>query len=324
MNLLPPPGLGLAAEDCSGCHAAEVEQWRGSRHGTAATNPVFRAAWEHWPNGWCLGCHAPEASGQVALIGAFAVPGQLRAPLAEPQDGTWQEGVSCAVCHVQDGAIISRNPASDAASAAHPVVVREDFGGPAFCARCHEFNFQLHTPAGPFAYGDNPSQETVTEWSRSRAAREGSECVTCHMPDGAHTFPGSHTPSLVRSAVSAEAIRTRAGVTVTLTAAAAHRIPTGDPFRRLEIRACADEACTQVIARGLARRKISVDDVSWHVSEDSTIPPTRGEVSQRRIKVEAPSARAWQLWYMYGDRRFERYLPADEVGFMITGGVFGP
>jgi len=128
----------------------------------------------------------------------------------------------------------------------------------------------------------------------------------------------------VQGAVSAEAVRTRTGITVTLTAVAAHRIPTGDPFRRLEIRACADEACTQVIARGLARRKISVDDVSWHVSEDSTIPPTRGEVSRRRIKVEAPSAQAWQLWYMYGDRRFERYLPADEVGFLITGGVFGP
>jgi hypothetical protein len=312
----PPPGVGVRAADCAGCHPAAAETWAGSRHAVAASNPTFRAAWEHWPNGWCLGCHAPEREGQRALIGRDAVPGGFRGPLAEPAPGAWQEGVSCAVCHVQDGRILS-NRASPAAHEAHPMEVRGDFGSPAFCGRCHEFPFQLHTPDRPFGYSDNPSQATVSEWRTSHAADDGITCVDCHMPDGSHAFPGPHTPGMVADAVEVSVRQRGDDWIATVRADPPHGIPSGDPFRRMELRVCADVACAQVVDRATLRHAIRVDETSWHLDDDTTLSPRR---PSRTFRLDARGAVGWQLWFMYGDRRFEPNLPPSERGMLVHAG----
>lgn len=321
LDLVPPPGLGLRAADCAPCHADEVAEWSGSRHAVAATNPIFQASWRHWPNGWCLGCHVPDRQGQVALLGAPAVPGVQRPPLAEPVSGAWEDGVGCAVCHISEGAIVTASAPSEAALDAHPMKVEPSLTSPERCATCHEFPFQLHTP-GPFTYGGTPAQETITEWSSSSAAARGEVCVTCHMPAGAHSFPGAHDQALVRSALDVEVARHGGRVVARVSGDPPHRVPSGDPFRRIELHVCGPAGCSDPVASGILRRRYRTDAQSWTLYADTALSP---EHPRRRLVIpDDPAATRWELWYRYGERRFERALPADEVGYVIFSGDLAP
>lgn len=313
------------AEACGECHPAALAEWRGSRHAVAASNGVFRASWEHWPNGWCLGCHAPSVEQQVALIGAPAVPGVLRGPLPVPSGDAWQDGVDCAACHVRDDRVLTSETPSDLAHEMHAMEVDPAFGAADLCARCHEFTMQKHTPPWPFAKGETPAQATVSEWRGSVAAANGRDCVDCHMGDQGHGFPGAHTPDLVRDLVRVDVTaRSDGHVQATVSApGAAHRVPTGDPFRRLVLDLCADEGCDDVRASAVLRRVFAPTAESWEEVADRTIPPERAQApAVRTLDFDlADPVGWWRLTYRYGDPRFEHALPADEVGFVVTRGA---
>lgn len=106
------------------------------------------------------------------------------------------------------------------------------------CGRCHQFDFPLRPGA--------PMQDTMGEHKNSKYSTTA--CQTCHMPgvvDGkgkshkSHAFRVVGDAALLRSAVKASAARsTPQAVTVTLEAGkVGHAFPTGDMFRRLEVRA---------------------------------------------------------------------------------------
>ena len=89
------------------------------------------------------------------------------------------EGVNCAVCHIRGGRVLARRkgPASP-----HDTDVRADYGGPAFCAGCHQFNFPVIAPdptrQGPgrvTGYTAHPMQDTVAQHARGPHARK--ECL---------------------------------------------------------------------------------------------------------------------------------------------------
>ncbi len=309
-----PPPVGDSVDDCAACHPAQTEQWRRSRHGTASSNAMFRASWGRDPDGWCLGCHEPLVRGQEALIGAAAAPGHDRAATGVG------EGVSCAVCHLEDGLILTSGEPTARAREAHAVRVVPDLGD-AMCARCHEFPFQNHTPKGPFTLGDEPAQATFSEWKMSSAAARGERCASCHLPDGDHDFVGAHRGDLWKGLLKVSVSADGGDATVTLRGALPHAVPTGDPFRRLELRLCGDSRCRDVVGVAEFRKVYAPDATTWRLRSDTTLPAGDASSTRRTVAISAPPV-AWELWLMYGERVLEPGLPAAEVGRRVDAGSF--
>ncbi len=313
----PPAGLGPSSADCATCHAATHAEWAGSRHAVAASNAIFQASWSERPDGWCLGCHAPLVAQQAELVGGAAIPGVARRQAA-PAGDLWEEGVNCLACHGGDGAIRSATTSAEAEEA-HPVQVEPDFGSPTFCATCHQFNFQRHTAALPFSYGPTPMQDTVAEWRGSGAAARGEDCAACHFPDGDHRAPGAHDGALLRSALRVDVTRDDGGVVATVSADAPHRVPTGDPFRRLELLLCADSACASPLETFTLRRRFDRTATTWRLREDTTLPPSTTAASARSWRTSVDAA-WWVLRVRYGDRALEADLAPADVGEDLLSG----
>ncbi len=239
-----PAGLAaLDAEACASCHADVAEEWRGSMHRAAWTDPVFQAAFVREPLEACRNCHAPQ-----------------RAPGAEPSGLAAHDGVTCATCHVRDGEVLSTG---EGRGAPHPVRRVPELGASEYCAGCHQFDFPAERGA---ARGhpptDEPMQDTYEEWALSDAARDGVQCQGCHMPrvtdasgrtHRSHRFLGVRDEAFLRSAVHVEAAARRDGSEVVVTlrlvpGATGHAFPTGDLFRRGELRAWVDADRPEVVA----------------------------------------------------------------------------
>lgn len=318
----PPPGLGLSAADCVQCHETVVQQWQGSRHAVAGTNPTFWQSWTRYPLGWCVQCHAPLAEAQRATLGGVARPGAFLRP-AEPR-GLWTEGVTCAACHLRDGVVLSSRAPTAAAEAAHPVRHEPRLGTADACAGCHEFPFQHPVqPGQTFALGTTPAQETVTEWAGSTRAE--TPCQGCHMQAG-HDFPGGRSPDLVRDLLQVEVVRTESTAAVTVRApGAAHRVPTGDPFRRLQVDLCAEPACEAPVSTTTLRRVFQAGPDGWTLVVDRTVPPeTERAPAARTVLLDARGAAWWRLSYRAADPAHEPDLPPDEVGFVVHEGPLPP
>jgi hypothetical protein len=224
------------AEDCADCHREIAREWARSLHKSAWTDEVFQAAYDVEPMTFCRNCHAPLAREGTRPTGVAA-----------------REGVSCSVCHVRDGQILSSGAGrGDAPGTIAPHAVRADarFAQSEHCAGCHQFNFPAETTAGgPLFDTRAPMQDTFGEWQRSSHAARGTQCQDCHMPwrtapDGAryrsHDFAGARDPSLLARSVRIEARATREGAALVVRARViptdvGHAFPTGDLFRRLEL-----------------------------------------------------------------------------------------
>jgi len=319
-----PLGFSRSVQACAKCHADEAASWRQSRHAVAFTNPIFQASWLHWPNGWCLDCHLPLREAQKERLGTKAIAGSIHEVQDMSQAGLWDEGVTCTVCHVRAGAIVTSNPPSREAQRAHPMEYDPGLSEPEFCGSCHAFPFQNHSPAWPFSYGDTPAQDTLAEWQTSTAAAEGKTCVTCHMGDAGHRFPGAHTPKMIQRTVRVEVSQASTGrVTARVQAPGApHRIPTGDPFRRMELLLCETPRCDVVHEKITMRRYFSRNDTTWVPTRDTTLPPETPETPSERVFTRdlSMSIGGYVLRYRYGDARFESALLPEDVGFVVTSG----
>jgi hypothetical protein len=231
-------GYDAAAENlaCEACHTTIAAEWRGSLHHRAWDDPVFLTAYAIEPIAFCRACHVPEAE-----------------PSATPSEGARRLGVGCVTCHVEGGAIVGSHAVA-ARVGAHAVVADARATTSAACERCHQFAFPVPQRA--------PMQGTADEHRASPHAAE--TCESCHMPQrrdeaGAthfsHDFRVLGDTERLRSALTARASR---GVgddhLVSLSIAAArvgHAFPTGDMFRRLEVRARAVDERGDVVATAL-------------------------------------------------------------------------
>ncbi|MBL8600939.1 MAG: hypothetical protein JNK72_03350 [Myxococcales bacterium] len=244
------PGVAShAASACASCHAEIADEWRASQHRGAWHDRVFQAAYQREPMAFCRHCHAPLAEGP--------------APSREEAD----EGVSCAVCHVRSGAVLGARARADTP---HPVLAA-GLGASTYCAGCHQFNFPGDTGGAEAPYAtDEPMQDTFAEWQMSASGQRGESCQSCHMPwvEGpngrrhrSHRFVGGADPALVRQAVSVRLVPGRTADAVEAAVSLVpgrlgHAFPTGDLFRRVELRVWADDdeahAQTVVYARAFA------------------------------------------------------------------------
>jgi hypothetical protein len=193
------------AASCGECHPREHAQWSSSRHRVSATNALYVDGVKAEPHVRCVNCHAP-----------------LRARA--------DEGISCAVCHVRDGAVLV---ASDAKPYGHPVRRDDALKDPVFCARCHEFRSHVVVD-GQTTLLEEKMQSTYTEWRRYRDADGRETCQTCHMPNGSHAFRGADDVDLLKRSLAARVV---GGALVLSSTGVGHAFPTGDVFRHLTIEA---------------------------------------------------------------------------------------
>ena len=318
-DVTPPAEVGsLSARACGGCHVAEATQWAGSRHAQAFTNPLFTASFGRKPQAWCVHCHAP-------------LPEQLKLvrEKAEPERTLLAEGVTCAACHVRGGEILSSRAPSPAALSAHPVRQEPTLGTSEACGGCHQFNMPVFG-ARPFRYSDTPMQSTLEEWRHSRAAAQGVSCQGCHMPQGSHAFPGVHTPGFVAESLAVSFTREGPRLVAEVRATGAgHRVPTGDPFRRLWLSLCREPACTQPLASHLLMRRFYARESDWVLGEDSAVPvETDAEAPVRRLEFKLPrplpKVLYWRLDYLLAEVELEKLVPVEQRRIPLRQGSFSP
>jgi hypothetical protein len=272
---------------CEGCHEQIASEWNGSMHKAAYVDPVFQEAYQLEPFAFCRGCHAPEAD-----------------PKSDPSERAQAVGVGCTTCHVQGKEIVGTSTFAET-SLRHAVVGDARLATVEACGACHQFDF-------PAAKG-SPMQNTLGEHAASKHASV--TCQGCHMKeidDGggrhhtSHSFSVLSDPSMIRSAakVKAERVGSREARVTIDAGAVGHAFPTGDMFRRLEIRAEAVDARGHVIERApavhlvrtFADRSRSAGEADFaRVQVGDTRVPAPGSGDGRRVLL-----------------RFER--PIDHLG----------
>lgn len=291
-------------KSCATCHTEIGQEWNGSLHRKAWIDPVFQSAYEIEPLAFCRGCHAPMSD-----------PAR-KTPTARAQ----HDGVGCVTCHVGSDHKIKASHQPAAAYAMHAVTVDPQLATQAACASCHQFDFPSHS--GQLTA--EPMQDTVTEHARS--TKSDTPCQSCHMPlvddrtsprgkHRSHDFRVLGDTAILQKAITARAERLDAQrLQVTLEAAEiGHSFPTGDMFRRVEVRAEALDARGVVVARTAPailertfgdrpRRPNSPADVGSErveISDTRVPPPGRGvRTIELRFATPPPTARIrWSVIY---------------------------
>jgi len=259
------PTVMISAETCVGCHATVHGEWQKSGHGQAWTDAIFQREYRERPLAWCVHCHAPLAQ-QLAEVRAGG--GRLA-----------NEGVTCAVCHVREGKILA---ARRRATSPHVTVADESFGGPQFCAGCHQFNFPRFASDGKtvVGYGPVPMQNTVSQHAAGPDAE--TPCLSCHgRSPSRHRMPGAHDPEMLGRAFGVSVCRSGAAVVVRVeNRGAGHRLPTGDVHRHLALRVWRPSTPERLWEQLWLRRFRALDGGGKEQVEDTTLAPRERRLSR--------------------------------------------
>jgi hypothetical protein len=262
-----PAGLeSLRAESCGQCHREIYDEWKTSIHAQAYQDPFFQAYWKKDKHIWvCLNCHTPLENQQATLI--KDIPrGRVEKAHQEPNpqyDAEYQkEGVTCAACHVRDGAILG--PFDDSA-APHPAQFDPAFRTTQVCYRCH------NVISGPVQFYRIGPCGTYAEYEGKFFMKErGMICQSCHMPEitrpvaeggpirqgRQHHWRGGHDPEMIKRAVAiqvaADPSTPKAGeklrvIMTLINAGAGHKLPTGDPDRHFTVEFAVEDQRQQVL-----------------------------------------------------------------------------
>ena len=170
-----PQGLvGIKAQDCGVCHQAHYEEWKLSTHAHAWTDLQFQAELRKETSPFlCINCHIPLQNQQEYIVTGLR-GGDIYKPVKEKNpnfDPVFQmEGISCASCHVRDGAIIG-TIGSD--KAPHKVKKDPQFLNETLCISCHNATAVV-TPELVCTF------ETGDEWKASPFYGK-KNCISCHM-----------------------------------------------------------------------------------------------------------------------------------------------
>ena len=259
-------------------------------HKAAYVDPVFQEAYQLEPFAFCRGCHAPEAD-----------------PASAPAEGARAVGVGCTTCHVEGEQIVGRSSFAKAGDR-HAVVGDARLHTEDACGACHQFDF-------PAAKG-SPMQSTLAEHATSKLSSV--TCQGCHMKevdDGggkrhtSHTFSVLGDPAMIRSAATVEAARVGGReVRVTIEpGAVGHAVPTGDMFRRLEIRAQAVDPEGRVVltapaihlVRSFADRSTSAREADFarvQVADTRVAAPGSGGGRRVLLRFDRPVANLSVRW----------------------------
>lgn len=274
----PPTGLaGMKASDCGACHQTIYAEWQTSTHAHAWVDAQFQrelakddeVAWV------CINCHTPSGDQQAEIT---VTTGEIRAPERSPNpnfDPVWQqEGISCATCHIRDGAVLG--PYGDT-NAPHPVTRAPELLESTLCLGCHQAVARVE-------------DTLVCSFNTGMEAQEAGEtrsCQSCHMPEVTrpllpggedrpsrkHLWGGSGIPKvLAQNSMPHRDLDPPVGLAVALevppsappgsvvdvgiglkTLDVGHLVPSGDPERYYMVEAIARDAEGAQIGRMLYR-----------------------------------------------------------------------
>lgn len=224
--LRPLVGIGLPTDErCGDCHAEIAKEWQRSLHRAAWENDYFQHAYAVEPLAFCRGCHAPLAD-----------------PSTEPGAEARHAGVGCTTCHVVPGGVVGARVIA-AQKDGHDVIGDARMSTPAACGRCHDFAFP-----GSRRPDIDRMQKTIHEHAQS--AHAAKPCQDCHMP----LVPSRQGPPhrqhdfrvmgnrefLARAIVVQESKIENGALHLDLTLGTiGHAFPTGDLYRRVEVRVMA-------------------------------------------------------------------------------------
>jgi len=184
---------------CMTCHPKHYDQWSGSMHAYASTDPVFVAMnkrGQRETSGqlgtFCVQCHAPMAVALKLTDGTDYDPTTLTAAT---------NGVTCYFCHdVKTVAGDHNNPlmigldstmhgglqgavGNDAHDSLYDAVMDSDTNNSAMCGSCHDVTTPPITGGGP---GGVAIERSYAEWQASAFSSTEPmyhlSCGGCHMP----------------------------------------------------------------------------------------------------------------------------------------------
>ena len=301
----------VRSDACGSCHQDIAAEWRESLHHGAWTDPLFVEAYTLERQGFCRRCHAPESD-----------------PRNEPSAAAKNEGIGCTTCHVLDGVVLGVR--GQGRLGPHDTVARPWMAGPDACAGCHQFAF----PGYSHQTDPAPMQDTLGEWRRSNKA--GVPCQVCHMPyvrspsgknHRSHRFQVQGDPAMLARAVSASAVReSKRGIRIDLrSTGVGHAFPTGDLFRRLEVRVRLVDASGRILAEAAPQRlervyrDVPLPDGTFarvQVRDDRLGPPGTPESSRTLHFVVPASSHArifWEVAYQRVATGIEREIHDEHI-----------
>ncbi|HEV2548898.1 MAG TPA: multiheme c-type cytochrome [Stellaceae bacterium] len=349
----------LSAAECGSCHGEMLEEWRSSIHHAAWTDPYFQADFRFdGSQQICKNCHTPLDRQQDATVLGFYDAAKwhpILAPNSEFDSSLQSEGVTCAACHVKDGAVLGPY-GSD--TAPHPVMELDNPNQ--ICLRCHVVGgnrwdtFYKMPPCGTVAEiwaGDTPppasrdaqpGRGASGEITAPDAAALG--CVECHMPlvqrplvEGGvirdvrqHLWRGGHDPEMVRQALAIAlneapaAAGQRRFVLSVENIGAAHFLPTGTPDRHLLLRLRLLDDRANVLAE---QEEKLVRTILWRpfIADlwDTRLPRGQSHSIELAFPAQAtPSERMVEArvsYFLVDDRRRRRigYEDAKAIGYEV-------
>jgi hypothetical protein len=207
-----------SSAQCKTCHEALYDEWNGSHHQIAFTNPEVRQLSDDFRKEECMDCHLPRP---------LAVTGFGKRTL--PRRTHFDEGVSCITCHLgPDGGILGRN---DRPEVPCKPKASTQFLAVDACASCHN------------------QHGTSDQFRASHFAQQGNDCSTCHMPqverfrkDGSkrmgrkHAWAGCHDVDTLKSASRFTAVKDGDSLVLTLeNVGAGHNFPTEERHRAVDL-----------------------------------------------------------------------------------------
>jgi hypothetical protein len=315
------PGPAPTPERCGECHEAEYADWAASRHRSSWSNPLMQHGYIVEPRQFCVNCHAPlpaqaaEVRANAAWYKAQDLRRYLPIPVKQPEPHA-DQGITCAVCHVRDGAVLV---ASEAAFAPHDTVVA-DLGDPAFCKDCHEFPMPVWRQ-GVLSFTDTMMQGTYTEWLDWQNAGNVGTCQSCHMPGGRHTFLGANDIPKLKRSVSVDARRDRSRVIFAVASVGVgHHHPSGDLFRNMTLDVDTGHGWRRVDRIGREFEVVDGPDGPEKVLvNDTSLRPGLPRTST----VTARGAVRWRLVYHFGSSQDEvtSGILMDEMAVELAAGV---
>jgi hypothetical protein len=237
------PRSPLPARQCGSCHARHFEEWRRSFHARSLSSENFIKSFARYLESLgkqaredpqssmaCLACHAPLLKNAepevIRQVSDFIV-----AEETQKLDGF---EVGCVACHLDGDRVFAGPIAGPQNNPFHLSKFSTSYKDASFCANCH-------TSAPPVV----PCSDVYRDWKKSRSAKQGTTCQSCHMAERngvaasggpprkihSHVFPGGRSATMLRQAVL---LRLKAGfrggrleVTATVRNLTPHRVPDG-------------------------------------------------------------------------------------------------
>ncbi|PIE22777.1 MAG: hypothetical protein CSA62_10725 [Planctomycetota bacterium] len=218
-NGAPMPGavkipVFSSSLDCKQCHQEIYDEWMGSHHQIAYTNPEVRKLSNDFRNKECQACHLPRPILETGLA---------KRPL--PRYDRPNEGVGCITCHMDaKQRIVGRRSRPDVGCSP---IRNEKWLTTDSCKTCHN------------------QHKTTDQWAASTYPSLNIDCSSCHMPviqrghgvaGRQHIFPGAHDIDTLRTAAEFRARKQGKKVIVEVeNKGAGHNFPTEERHRAVDV-----------------------------------------------------------------------------------------